>query len=79
MQWLEEEGSLSASPFRWWCVGQGLPHESMCLKGCHGVGAGEMKQEVEQRERMYKILYELLHVAVCFSCCSHSVTPSFCV
>lgn len=31
LQWLEEEeGSLSSSPFRWWCIGQDLPHESMC-------------------------------------------------
>lgn len=75
----EEEGSLSSSPFRWWCIGQDLPHERMCLEGYHGAGTGEMKQEVGQRERMYQILCELLHVAVCFSYCSRSVTPTFCV
>lgn len=28
---------------------------------------------------LYKILHELLHVAVYFSCCSHSLMPNFCV
>ena len=27
------------------------PWEQLFMQSCHGVGAGEMKQEVEQRER----------------------------